>query len=236
MIVHDGRIRSARLFPASLSAREKAIRQLHVTFCAQARAGIDARCGLVPRLRNIDLAYTYGIILVSRGRVHAHVSLQVKVVSASRLRAHTYAHTHSHSKTADEQMSTTCALQPKAAMRTSHAGTVPLAPSLPVNPPAVLGAHTTRAAPVLPPGQPGRLGRQGCPFPPIMGNIGSAYSGGPTGQSHILGRYFAWPLFASCLCADGPDRLLSSSSLLQSRKSPPPPDVVEGPASDNIPM
>lgn len=152
------------------SAREKAIRQLHVTLCAQARAqhGLGQAsmpCGLVSRLKNIDLAYTYSIILVSRGRVHTMSPCRSRWCprhDCARTHTHTHSHSHTDSRWADEY---NMYLQPKGAMRTSHAGTMPLAPSLPVAPPAVLGAHTTRA-PLLPPGQPGRLGRQGCPSPP----------------------------------------------------------------------
>lgn len=118
-----------------------------------------------------------------------------------------------------------------------------VAPSLPVFfPRPLLGFHTTRAS--LPPSsimaRAWQLGRQGCPFlpvpPSIMGNIGSAYSGGPTGQSHIPGRYFAWPLFASCLCAGRASSAILCILAPLEKIFPPPPDVVEGPASDNISM
>lgn len=229
---------SIRPFLSSESVREKKGNSTVARYIlrtgtgsAQARAGIDAMRACLPAEEYRSSLHVQYHPRVEGPSSH-HVALHVRVVSASRLRAHTYAHTVIVIQ-ADEQMSTTCALQPKAPCAPLMQEQCPwLLPS--PSPPTVLGAHTTRA-PLLPPGQPGRLGRQGCPFPPIMGNIGSAYSGGPTGQSHIPGRYLAWPLFASCLCADGPDRP-SSASLLRLRKSPHPQTSSKGPASDNISM
>lgn len=100
-------------------------------------------------------------------------------------------------------------------MPTSYAGTEPLSSScLPVLAPSSLVSTTT--ASII----------QGCP--PIMGNIGSAFSGGPTGQSHIPGRYFARPLSLTGL----PLVLLCIPASIPG--SPPPPDIVFVPASDNI--
>lgn len=92
------------------SAREKAIRQLHVTLCAQARAqhGLGQAsmpCGLVSRLKNIDLAYTYSIILVSRGRVHTMSPCRSRWCprhDCARTHTHTHSHSHTDSRWADE--------------------------------------------------------------------------------------------------------------------------------------
>lgn len=191
------------------------------TGSAQARAGIDAMRACLPAgeyRSSLHVQYHPRV----GGRVHT-MSPCTSGWCPCHDCARTHTHTHSHSNIADEQTRYNMCFAAQGAMRTSHAGTVPLAPSLPVAPGRPWRPHHPCIFPSS--RRAWAAGQTGLSLPPIMGNIGSAYSGGPTGQSHIPGRYFAWPLFASCLCADGPDRL-SSASLLRLRKSPPPPDVV----------
>lgn len=128
-------------------------------------------------------------------------------------RTHAHTSTHCHSRTTVDEHNTfpgTHVLQPSRHAHLSCRNNTPS--SFPLRfPLAFLGAHTTRAA-VHPPSIP-RASWQGCPFPPIMGNI-EVRMFGRTNRSisslNVTSRGPSFPLvfsFFSFSFADGSDRL-----------------------------